>query len=456
MGFSDFLKKQAARDAFPVTVPGDKSGKVYAEDDPEYLRAAARAKDDAELKRQAAKEYVRKKREADFLARADAVELSPEEQAMGSRITSPFAEKPTGGPAMAQAIGQASLGGPKMRGIEDIAATIGKRGTLPAEEQEEQAGPSELDDAERMARLERGLADASEGMSSGLDLMFGHAGGAKSNPNQFAGMRRSADARVEAARHKEKAALSKEEQVRDYILKERAQKNHEQGRQDRLDEAVAGRKHDVTMADKEAAVRKLLAAKRGGSAGEAGVGKTEIKDLRETVRAHTSMNHYIDEMTTAKKSGREFWPWGNQDKVAQQAAATKLILGVKGLAKTGALDEQTERVAMGFVPATGDSEETAKTKLKALRDYIDTEVNAHSGSLGLGDAVRRGGEAPAAAASEEDLVLVQAPNGKRKRIPASAVQAAVAAGGVVIDEAQTKAPQAASSQSGDGTRRLKL
>lgn len=152
--------------------------------------------------------------------------------------------------------------------------------------------------------------------------------------------------------------------------------------------------------------------------GSPGIKVEEAKGMRELVAADGAAKNAIARMREAKEdTGREFWPGADKD--TQEGVGAELILGIKELGHTGALDVQSERIARSMVPGPSEGAAASKAKLNQLENYLNARVNSRAGSLGYkkdappaeraGMPVERGpvnlDQAPRPAAAKHDEAL---------------------------------------------------
>jgi hypothetical protein len=162
---------------------------------------------------------------------------------------------------------------------------------------------------------------------------------------------------------------------------------------------------DKNRAEAEKAHRKAQGGAGGDPLGVPGftrapgapaIKKEEAEAMRTLIAAQQSMEAPISAMEAAKaNTGSEsdlgLGRYGRGADYADQAGPySQMVLGVKNMAKSGALDEQSERIAQGMIPTPEDSPAAAAAKIKSLRSYIQSQVDAKASSLGYS----RGGASP--------------------------------------------------------------
>lgn len=123
--------------------------------------------------------------------------------------------------------------------------------------------------------------------------------------------------------------------------------------------------------------------------------------MREAVAARGKLAELIEEARTFKAgaadpktgkrsggAGRSLFP-GTDEKASAGAQATNLLLGLKALGKTGALDEGTINVATKLIPTEYDSAGQAERKLDQFQKFVDAEVSSKARSLGYAPSGRK-------------------------------------------------------------------
>jgi hypothetical protein len=169
---------------------------------------------------------------------------------------------------------------------------------------------------------------------------------------------------------------------RSYKLGDEAEEREWKERQAHLNRASAERAASNSAGTKAAEKESQLEVPGYTRApGAPGIKPEEAGGLRDLVAAEQEMGTAMDSMSGAKKAtGREFLP--GPDKDTQSGSQASMLLALKGLAKTGALDEQTERVARGLIPGPSDGPEAAEAKLKQLRSLVESKMGGYAKSRG--------------------------------------------------------------------------
>lgn len=114
----------------------------------------------------------------------------------------------------------------------------------------------------------------------------------------------------------------------------------------------------------------------------------EAVKMRDATAARGTMQKLAGDLLSAKdKTGREFSiPFlgigQGPDHAAQAGPYAGMVLGLKEMAATGALDAQSERIAQGMIPTPEDSAATAREKIKALNSFLDARIGSKAQSLG--------------------------------------------------------------------------
>jgi hypothetical protein len=301
------------------------------------------------------------------------------------------------------------------------------------------------------ARLERGLSPMLENVHAGLDIAT-----RMKTPGYGNAMEQDADrqdAQVAAAKEFALKKLGLERQARQDALgeeKTRAEIDRDAAAAEKDRKGPAAKPIDPLAQEKTKAEIEEIKARTGklnrhgsGAGGDPlgvpgytrppgapAIKKEEAESMRAMIAAQQGMESPITAMEEAKKNtGREYALGGlgkGEDYAAQAGPYSQMVLNVKDLAKSGALDEQSERVAQGMIPTPEDSPDAATEKIKNLRAYVKSKVDAKAASLGY----QKGEAAPAPATSSgSEMVRMIDPNGRPRMVPKARVQAALAAGG---------------------------
>lgn len=319
-----------------------------------------------EEKEQAVKEHVRKKRAPAGPAPMRFEALEVEGQMPPEESAPPRVEVAGRTPLMAEPEPEKSA--PPRRPLSHV----------PGGAPSLQFDDSAVDEADRQAAMLSGVGIVSDQLHSAADKISGFKGGHDTSQLRALGQQG-----VSAAR-------SKADRVRDYILQHRQQANADRSHQEgarqfdanlatRTAEAQKGRDHDLTMADKEAAVRKaLLRAKGGGGQTSTGLKRPEqMKAMVEVQDRYNNIKEQIGQIKAQVEKSGTYDLTGPHNALLEQRL-TSIATDMAKLVDPNSVARESEVEAfkkMLFSPSAWMQNKTALGVLDGFDQMVDQRID---------------------------------------------------------------------------------